>query len=81
MGWWNVKGTDSVLGDLPLDVLDSALREVVKTYQVEFGRRPTLAEWEALLVGVLGTTELEDLFVDDRVVTRVRIDVDPCRGA
>ena len=46
MGWWKTGGTESVIGDEPLDVLGAAASEVVKQYETAFGRRPTIAEWD-----------------------------------
>ena len=73
MGWWKAGGTESVIGDEPLDVLGSAASEVVKQYEAAFGRRPTIAEWEALLQAVLGLEQAEYRCADDGVPTEVRI--------
>lgn len=61
MGWWKVQGTQNVLGDLPLDTLSTAVREVVSLYERAFDRRPTRAEWEVLLQAALdgGQTEVQ----------------------
>ncbi len=59
MGWWKVEGTEHVIGDGPLDTLSGAVREVVAAYDATLNRRPSRAEWEALLLGVLGAEETE----------------------
>jgi hypothetical protein len=77
MGWWKVEGTQNVIGDGPLDTLGSAVREIVSAYETAFKRRPTRAEWEALLLGVLGAEEGEARVVDDGTVKKVRLDAEP----
>jgi hypothetical protein len=59
MGWWKVQGTDNMIGDLPLDAIGGAASQVVAEYQRAFGRRPTSAEWQALLATVMGAEEPE----------------------
>jgi hypothetical protein len=54
MGWWKVQGTDDTIGDDPLDALGGAVTSVIEEYQTAFNRRPTRAEWAALLTAVLG---------------------------
>ena len=76
MGWWNVQGTGDTIGDGPLDSLGSAVSSVVAQYQTALGRRPTRAEWEALVLAVLGAEEPDARALDDGVPVRVRIDVD-----
>jgi hypothetical protein len=75
MGWWIVQGTQNVLGDAPLDALDSAVSAVVAEYQAAYGRRPTRAEWETLLHTVLGSGDGEDRPLDQGVVCRVYLEV------
>jgi hypothetical protein len=41
------------VGDLPLDTLSVAVREVASLYERAFNRRPTRAEWEVLLQAAL----------------------------
>jgi hypothetical protein len=57
MGWWKVQGTEHLIGDLPLDAIGTAASQVVAEYQRAFGRRPTSAEWQALLSTVMGTDD------------------------
>lgn len=52
MGWWKIDG-GHVLGDDPLDVLLHATKHVLEQYEEEWGRRPTVREWEAMLAGTL----------------------------
>jgi hypothetical protein len=70
-----VEGTDSVIGDDPLDTLGAAVLEIAAAYEAAFKRRPTKAEWEALLLGVLGAKEDEARVMDEVVVKNVRLDV------
>lgn len=72
MGWWKLRGSDDVVGDLPLDVLGIAVRDVVLAYQQSFNRRPTLVEWEHLLRIALGHEE-PALRASDTVVRRVTV--------
>lgn len=74
MGWWKVEGTQNVIGDGPLDTLGEAIREIVGAYDAAFKRRPSRAEWEALLLGVLGTEEPEARVLDEGAVKKVRLD-------
>ena len=73
MGWWKVEGTQTVIGDVVLDTLGRAVREVVEAYNAAFHRYPTRAEWEALLLGVFGSEEPEARVIDDGVVNAVRL--------
>ena len=75
MGWWKIQGTQNVVGDGPLDTLGAAASEIVAAYEATFKRRPTKAEWEALLLGVLGAEEEEARVMDEGVVTKVSLDV------
>jgi len=77
MGWWKVEGTQNVVGDGPLDTLGEAVREIVGAYEAEFKRRPSRAEWEALLLGALGAEEPKARVLDEGVVKKVRLDADP----
>jgi hypothetical protein len=74
MGWWKVENTESVIGDRALDLLSGTVLDVVDEYQREFGRRPTGAEWEALLLAVLGAEEPDARVTDEGVARKVRID-------
>lgn len=76
MGWWRIEGSQNVIGDGPLESLGEAARQVVQAYEAEFKRRPTRAEWEALLLGVLGAEEAEAQLTEDGPVKRVRLDLD-----
>jgi hypothetical protein len=73
MGWWKIGGVELVIGDEPLDVLGAAASQVVKQYEAAFGRRPTIAEWEALLQTVLGLEQTEYRCANDGVPAEVRI--------
>jgi hypothetical protein len=73
MGWWKARETEAMIGDEPLDVLGAAATKVVKQYETAFGRRPTIAEWEALLRSVLGLEQAEYRCAEDGVPTEVRI--------
>ncbi len=42
MGWWQVHGTNDVVGDDPFSRLRIAMEEVAELYTREFGRKPTL---------------------------------------
>jgi hypothetical protein len=73
MGWWKVEGTQNVIGDGPLATLGAAVREIVVSYEATLKRRPTPAEWEALLLGVLGAEEPDARVIDEGIVKNVRI--------
>jgi hypothetical protein len=73
MGWWKAHGTEAVIGDEPLDALGAAARQVVGQYAAAFGRRPTMAEWEALLRSALGLEEPEYRCAEDGVPAEIRI--------
>jgi hypothetical protein len=75
MGWWKVQGTESVIGDIPLDALGDAVSTVVAEYQAALGRRPTKFEWEALLKTVFGNEMPEFRTLDEGVIQRVSLDV------
>lgn len=75
MGWWKVRGTDHLIGDTPLDLLGEAVGAVVAEYQEEFGRRPTRAEWEALLRMALGNEIPEFKCMDEGVAVKVSIEL------
>jgi hypothetical protein len=75
MGWWKVEGTETVIGDRPLDILSVAAAEVVSEYRLRFDRRPTRAEWEALIFSVLGAEEPEVRVSDDGIATKVTIEM------
>jgi hypothetical protein len=74
MGWWRVEGRNEVLGDEPLDVLGAAVTEVISSYQTRFNRKPTTAEWESLLLAVLGAEEPESRALDEGRPKRVSIE-------
>jgi hypothetical protein len=76
MGWWKVENTQNIIGDGPLDTLGAAVVEIVAAYETSFKRRPTKAEWEALLLGALSTEEDDARALDAAIVTRVRLDVE-----
>jgi hypothetical protein len=73
MGWWKVQGSNSTLGDLPLDTLEKAGSRVLSDYQTVFGRPPTVAEWECLLELVLASRDTERVFAEAGSIQRVEI--------
>jgi|HubBroStandDraft_6_1064221.scaffolds.fasta_scaffold2939000_1 hypothetical protein len=73
MGWWKARGTEAVIGHEPLDVLGAPAGKVVRQYEASFGRRPTIAEWEAVLRTVLTPQQSEYKFAENGVPTEVRI--------
>ena len=72
MGWWQVQGTENVIGDMPLDILQDAAAAVVLEYEKAWGRRPTRAEGEVLLRSALRGDDPEHSLVDEGVA-RVRL--------
>ena len=74
MGWWNLRATPHVIGDIPLDILGAAVARVIAEYQTAFNRRPSRAEWEALLLAVLGAEESEARAFDEGVATKVTLE-------
>jgi len=75
MGWWKVERTSNTIGDGPLDSLGASVAEVIDQYQIAFNRKPTKAEWEALLRAVLGGDSPEERVVDEGVVDKVSIEL------
>lgn len=75
MGWWKVENTENLIGDQVLDILSSAVLGVVDEYQQKFGRRPTVAEWEALLFAILSAEEPDAMVTDGAIPTTIRIGV------
>ena len=65
MGWWAVEKNDQTLdiGDQVLDVIDTALKKVAKTYRRDLKRRPTSEELAELLESSIRVLE-EELFDD-----------------
>jgi len=74
MGWWKLQGTDDAIGDGPLDSLGTAVVAVIEEYRSAFNRKPTAAEWAALLTAVLGAEEPDERVLDDGVVKRVVVE-------
>lgn len=70
MGWWKVQGTEDIIGDGPLDILGSAVAEVVAEYEAMHHRKPKKAEWEA----VLGAEEEEARAFDNGVQVEISHD-------
>lgn len=63
MGYWNADPENATLspvpaetvwGDLPADVFDEAIRQIVVAFQHDVGRKPTKAELRAGLEFSLG---------------------------
>jgi hypothetical protein len=80
MGWWKVQGTDNSIGDGPLDALGGAVMSVIAEYEASFSRRPTKAEWEALLLAVSGAEEPDERVLDDGVVRGVQLESSQPQG-
>ena len=59
MAWWYIEGTNALIGDQPLQTLRDALNEVAAQYEKALKRRPTKAEWDALVWKVLRTPDPE----------------------
>jgi hypothetical protein len=76
MGWWKIAGTQTIIGDGPLDALSAAVRETLAAYRAELDRRPTRAEWEALLLGALGVEEPEHRPFADATIARVNLETE-----
>jgi hypothetical protein len=74
MGWWKVKGTETTIGDGPLESLEGAVADVAAQYQEAFKRRPTKAEWESLLHAVLGSSASDERVTDEGTVNKVHIE-------
>jgi hypothetical protein len=77
MGWWNVEGREIVLGDVALNALNDAVSQVVEQYRSALDRRPTRAEWEAMLLAVLGAEEPEARAFDRDVARAISIEMAP----
>lgn len=75
MGWWKVSGTENIIGDGPLESLEGAISDVIAQYQSSFKRRPTRAEWEALLHAVLGSATSEERTTDEGIITKVQLEL------
>jgi hypothetical protein len=73
MGWWKIPGTEDQIGDIPLDALGDAVGSIVAAYDNEFGRKPTKAEWEAMLCTVLGNEMPEFQAMNEGIVVKVSI--------
>lgn len=76
MGWWKVQNTNNLIGDQALDVLGGAVLGVVREYQQGLGRKPTVGEWEALLLSVLGAEEPAEIAMADGSAKSIRITVE-----
>lgn len=72
--WWKVDGAEVTVGHVPLHALEDAVMTVLAAYQAAFARKPTAAEWEALLTSVLGGAGAPDATLDDGVIDRVRVE-------
>ena len=49
MGYWKTKykGKNVILGDAPMDLMIEALQKIIKNYEIEYERKPTLEEIKA----------------------------------
>ncbi len=77
MGWWRGMTSGQLMGDGPLDILRDAVAQVVAEYRSEWSRKPTAAEWGALLTSVLGVKDEDLAPVEDGAVGAVRIELKP----
>ena len=68
MGWWYVEGTKALVGDQPLETLRDALSDISCQYEKALKRRPSKAEWEALIAAVLGAAEAAGFQAGDLIV-------------
>jgi len=75
MGWWKVSGTDSTIGDGPLESLECAVTDIIAQYQESFNRRPKKEEWESLLHAVLGSATSDERVTDEGTVAKVHIEL------
>ncbi len=73
MGWWTIPETNNVIGDRPLDLLGEAVSSVVQEYTSALGRRPTKAEWEAMLSAIFTNDDAQLAATDDGSITLVRV--------
>jgi hypothetical protein len=59
MGWWSCDDIGKhVIGDGPADIMGPAVEKVVKEYETEWGRKPTMFELYRLIDFVTGPMEL-----------------------
>lgn len=75
MGWWYVEGTRALVGDGPVETLRDALLDISAQYEKALKRRPSRAEWEALMATVLAGGEGDQKLIDKGTVKKVTIDV------
>jgi|TARA_B100001971_G_C17820377_1_gene348625 hypothetical protein len=54
MGYWETKykGKDVTLGDEPMDLIIEAINGIIKSYEIDCGRKPTLEEITATFEAV-----------------------------
>lgn len=75
MGWWKTtRGGESIIGDMPLDVLGEAVDMIIGQYEAAHGRRPTKAEWAALFTSVLAAPAPGQHPAQDGPIVSVRVD-------
>ena len=50
MGYWKIKyeGKEVTLGDAPMDLMIEAINGIIKSYEIDFQRKPTLEEIKAI---------------------------------
>ncbi len=62
MGWWNILEAENpeVWGDEPADTMCDALDEVIKAFEKEWNRKPTVFELEYGLSFSLGGLHLDE---------------------
>ena len=50
MGYWKIKyeGKEVTLGDAPIDIMIEAINGIIKSYEIDFQRKPTLEEIKAI---------------------------------
>ena len=76
MGWWSITDKNGGIspygniglcnGDGPADILDNAIKEVIKEYEEAFGRKPYIQELQAAWNFSTSTIELENASEESR---------------
>ena len=72
--WTEQDGTEAVIGDEPLDIAAEMLSAVIKAYEDDMGRKPTVTELDKVLASSIRSASDKLLDeADDREVTAVSI--------
>ena len=72
MGFWKLED-GRIVGDGPLDATDDFLRAIAKEYEMEIGRKPSLAEIMACLENWLHFYADEYVSDGDKMVTDIKV--------